>query len=83
MLCTATLYVHKKPDLLFSSIEMLPDFNNFYHNIQKLSSLCTYSTTGNEYEHVAETIRKLILELNVFQLATIFSRLFMKMNVKW
>ena len=64
-LCTATLYVHTKPHFSFSSIEVLPDFNSFHHDIQKLSFLGTYAPIENEYEHVAETIRKLILELNV------------------
>ena len=47
---------------------MLVDLNSFHHGVQKLSVGCTYAPIETDQEHFAETIYKLITELDLIQL---------------
>ena len=52
----------------FNTFEELVDLTVSSKGSKKLSFCCTYDSIETEFEHVAESIRKRILELNVIQL---------------
>ena len=47
---------------------MLVDLNSFHHGVQKLSVACAYAPFEIDQEYIAETIQKMIIELDVIQL---------------
>ena len=58
-------------------------FNSFFQEIQKFSFCRTYAPIGTEFENIAETNHKPILELNIFQLVKqVFHSISMQRVVK-